>query len=175
MPTEKSDPSNDAGTAGGGVLRGGHVLAMFLGTFGIVLGVNAVFIIYAVTSWSGLSVEQPYDRGIRYNQVLKVDRAELALGWSVQGSYDGRRIQATISDRSGAPIEGATVTARLERPTHEGADQERPLSPTGSGSYEGSATVPLAGQWDLRIIATRGEKHVHWRARIIVAPEGLVP
>lgn len=175
MVTGKSAPHDAVGMKRARVLQGRHVLAMFLGAFGLVMGVNAVFITYALTSWSGLSVEQPYDRGIRYNQVLRVDQAERALGWSVQGSYDGQRIVTRLTDRSGAPVDGATVTARLERPTNEGTDQECILTPVGNGLYEGDATVPLAGQWDLLVVATRGADHLHWRSRVIVPQGGETP
>ncbi len=175
MAMPKSDPLKIPKGDHDGVLRGSHVLAMLLGAFAVVLAVNVIFITCALSTWSGLSVEQPYDRGIRYNQVLKIDRAELALGWSVHGSYNGQRIGATITDHTGAPVDGATVTARLERPTNEGVDQELTLTPISDGHYEGFAAVPLAGQWDLRIAANRGSDHVHWRTRVLVTGGGLAP
>ena len=175
MATRKTEQIKVADDKRDGVLRGGHVLTMLLAAFGVVLAVNAIFVTYALGTWSGLSVEQPYDRGIRYNQVLKIDQAELALGWSVHASYDGRRIEATITDRSGAPVDGATVTARLERPTNEGMDQELSLTPAGSGRYDGHAAVPLAGQWDLRIAANRGSDRVHQRTRVLVTSGSFAP
>jgi nitrogen fixation protein FixH len=150
-------------------LTGRHVLAMIIGAFLVVIVVNAVFVTYALKTWSGLSVEQPYDRGIKYNQVLEVDRAELALGWKVTGRYDGRRIVVELHDRDGKAVNGAKVVASLERPTSEGYDKDLPLSAEGDGRYGTDARVSLPGQWDLRVVAERGADHFHWRTRVIVA------
>jgi nitrogen fixation protein FixH len=153
-------------------LTGRHVLAMLVGAFLIVIAVNAVFVTYALKTWSGLSVDQPYDRGIKYNQVLEVDRAELALGWKVAGRFDGRHVTVDLSDRDGKAVNGAKVVASLERPTSEGYDQDLPLAAEGDGRYGTDARVSLPGQWDLRVVAARGPDHFHWRTRVIV-PEAM--
>jgi nitrogen fixation protein FixH len=42
----------------------------------------------------------------------------------------------------------------VKRPAATGHDQEVELVARGAGRYGATAELPLAGQWDLRVIAT---------------------
>lgn len=155
-------------------LSGRKVLAFFIGAFLVVIAVNATFVTLALKSWSGLSVEKPYDRGIKYNQVLDIDRAEMLLGWKAAAAYDGRAVTVSLADRNGNPVDGAIVDVVLARPTSEGHDQSVSLAPIGGGRYAAEARVALPGQWDLKVAAVRGADHFHWRARVFVTDGAAV-
>jgi len=51
-------------------LRGRHVLAGFLGFFAIVFVVNGAMMYAAVSTYSGLVANEPYRKGLHYNERL---------------------------------------------------------------------------------------------------------
>ncbi|MHA1599926.1 MAG: FixH family protein, partial [Alphaproteobacteria bacterium] len=51
-------------SAGTKVLTGRHVLIMVLAFFGLVIAANVIFVVLAWQSWSGLSTDDAYRRGL---------------------------------------------------------------------------------------------------------------
>jgi nitrogen fixation protein FixH len=70
----------------------------------------------------------------------------------------GRRGDLTVSfrDGGGGAVTGLAVEARMIRPTHEGYDTTAALGHRGGGVYGAGVTLPLPGQWTVRIHARRG-------------------
>ena len=139
------------------VVTGRHVLFGVLAFFAVVLAANGTFIFLALDTWTGLSTENPYQRGIEYNDVLDAAARQRALGWtgvvSFVPSRDGRgRLSLIVTDRRGAPVENLTVTADIRRPTNEGFDQAVALAPSGAGTYVVELELPLPGQWDVHAL-----------------------
>lgn len=136
---------------------------LFVAAFGVVIAVNGVMIKLAVDSFSGLDTAHPYERGLEYNDTLAAARAQEALGWQVdfnampvdRESTMGRPIavEARFLDRGGRALTGLAVRARLVRPAATGHDVELILTERGGGRYAATTVLPLAGQWDLRIVA----------------------
>ena len=130
----------------------------FVGGFGVIIAVNAVLVVFSLSSWTGLETEDAYNKGIAYNEVLAAAEAQSARGWSAAMAYEAGSVEVTLTDKSGAGIAGLTVTAALIRPTHEGYDQTVTLAEVGMGRYAAPVTMPLAGNWDVRVRAEgRGE------------------
>jgi len=143
----------------------------FVGLFAVMLIANGALVFFAFDSWTGLSTEHAYQRGITYNRVLADERAETALGWLVATTLvptePGRgRIEVRIEDRAGAPIDDAVVRALLRRPLREGFDSKVALDGLGGGRYAAAVAVPLPGQWEVRVLARRGADSVHASARV---------
>lgn len=142
----------------------------FVGGFGVIIVVNTVLVISAFNSWSGLETEQAYERGLAFNQVLDATAAQAARGWQSAIQFSDGALDVRLRDRDGTGIEGLRVWATFVRPTNEGLDQTLRLAELGGGRYGAGATLPAAGNWDVRIRAEgRGED---WFAatRIWVAP-----
>ena len=55
--------------------------------------VNGAMIWIALSSWTGLATNQPYDKGLTYNRNLEAAARQAALGWQprLAGAADGRR------------------------------------------------------------------------------------
>jgi len=147
----------------------------FVGFFVVVFVANGLMVYFSFSSWTGISTEDAYRRGIAYNQVLAEARAHEALGWKLKADFlpldvaaRRGRLVATLTDRDGAPLAGARVSARVVRPTHEGYDRSVVFDDFGGGRYEAEVALPLAGQWELRLDARRGEKRVIAITRIEV-------
>lgn len=139
-------------------INGRHVLAGLVAAFGLVLLANGTFVYLALSSWTGLSTDDPYRRGLAYNETLAAAAAQRALGWraEIEATPTGggtARIAARFVDRRARPLEDLTVTATLRRPTHEGYDRTFALPHGGAGRYAAEAALPLNGQWEVRIEA----------------------
>ena len=134
-------------------LKGNHVLALLLGFFGVTIAVNAVFVTYALQTFSGEDKPRPYLQGLAYNKTLAEHADQAKLGWTATidtglSARDGIT-KVRIVDRNGVPQDGLTVVVTFRRPTDAAFDRSISLSAIGAGKYEGTAQDLAAGQWDL--------------------------
>lgn len=139
-------------------ITGRHVLFAMLAFFGVVIATNAVFVVLALDTWTGLSTDDAYRRGLDYNTVLRAAEDQRALGWTGEVSFDpaddGRgTLAARFTDRNGDVLDHLAVRAEVRRPTHEGHDREVVLERSGPGRYRAELALPLRGQWDVRLHA----------------------
>ena len=140
-------------------LTGRHVLIMVLAFFGLVIAANVVFIVLAWQSWSGLSTDDAYRRGLAYNETLRQAEAQRALGWQVRAELvpladGGARLSVVFTGSNDTPVERLDITGQLRRPSREGADRPVVLTGQGSGRYGTDVDLPFSGQWDLHLRAT---------------------
>ncbi len=154
-------------------LKGGHVLAVMLAFFGITIAVNAVFAVYAVSTFSGEDVSKPYMRGLEYNKTLAAREAQGNLGWSAEidaARGDGSSIVVTvkISASGGIPKAGLTVRATLRRPTDASLDRTIALEAVEAGTYRSVLKDISPGQWDVIAFAESSEGAVFEAERRIV-------
>ncbi len=141
-------------------LTGWHVLAITVGFFAIVFGVDAFFITAAYRTFSGEVASNPYEAGIAFNKTLAQRRAEVALGWSVRiDETPDHAIALAFTDKAGEPIEDLTVTGLLERPATEAGRQTLAFKLVGAGLYR-SAPVHSGGAWDLSATARNAKGDV---------------
>ena len=153
-------------------ITGRHVLMGLLAFFGVVLLTNTVFIYLALDTFSGLSTEDAYRRGLEYNETLEARAEQRALGWSGLVSYEERDgaaglLTAVLTDRTGMPLADLQVSGQVRRPTHEGHDLEVTLVQSGAGTYTSEIELPLRGQWDVRLVAVSpGGKRFEMERRI---------
>jgi len=138
---------------------------IFVAGFGVVLIANGLMMFFASSTFSGLSVEKAYKKGNMYNAEIAASKAQAALGWQgdvrVIGSRtvkDGARQvrwKFTLKDKTGALIQGMDVVAKLERPTMQGYDQNLRMIADAKDGYVADVILPMKGQWEVRVIATR--------------------
>lgn len=149
---------------------------IYLGAFGVVLAVNLVFMFSAVHTFTGLSTEQAYEKGLKYNQEIAAAKQQELLGWTVSTEVQARESSAnvphsadiivTVLDRDGKPVTGLVAKAEFIRPTSEGHDSTAVLAEQGQGRYIVSAMLPLGGQWELAVTAQRGDLSYQFAQRI---------
>jgi len=135
-------------------LKGWHVLVMILAFFGVTIGVNSVFVSYALSTFSGEDETQPYLKGLAYNRTLAQKDAQAALGW--QAEIDAQRIdggktlvRVRILNRDAQPLSALEVTMRLRNPVNSYLDRHLSLDAKGQGEYEARITGLARGQWDI--------------------------
>lgn len=153
---------------------------IFVGGMLIVIAVNAVLVILAVSTFSGLETTDHYRKGLAYQDALDATARQAKRGWSVQVDFQPRTAGAAsggqssgelalvFADRNGAPLERLEVEAQLTRPTQSGFDQTVVLESEGGGRYRTSIVFPLPGQWNLRILAREDDARFQSTHRLFV-------
>lgn len=130
---------------------------VFVGGMSLVVVVNAGLIFAALSTFTGLTVAQSYDRGRSYNRVLASAERQEALGWSAQVVLRQGTLDVSVRDRDGLPVAGR-LEGVLQRPLERTA---LPLdfAPLGSGRFLAAVEPGQPGQWEARLtlIAPNGE------------------
>ena len=153
---------------------------IFVGGFLVVLAVNITLMFFATTSFNGLETRHAWEEGNSYNAQIAAEDRQKALGWTVQfdsepapgavadGGGTPARLELTVQDKDGNPVDGLTVNAMVRRPTQEGYDRTVQLAPFGPGTYRQVVGLPMIGQWEVRLVASRGEDAYKLRERFTV-------
>lgn len=141
-------------------ITGRTVLLSFLAFFGVVFLVNGLFFWFASDSWTGLSTDDAYRKGIAFNDELARADAQRLLGWTAETDYisvgpgEGRLVFA-LTSADDLPVRGRDVTVTFRRPVSEGIDFAAILKSDGEGQYAADISPPVPGQWDVRIEVSR--------------------
>jgi len=144
----------------------------------VVVVVNGILAWLAVGTWTGIETEDHYRKGLAYNENLAAERAQARLGWTVDLALMPKRaavgdartfeVAATFAAVNGRPLDGLDVEIQFVRPTHEGFDVAARLDARGSDVYAAPVILPLAGQWQARVLARRGDDTFQNVRRIVV-------
>lgn len=142
-------------------IKGWHVLAVTVGAFAIVIGVNAVLAVQAVRTFPGLEVENSYVASQSFDRER---RAQQALGWTVAADYDGHELMLRILDGHGQPADVRSLSATIGRPTEIAQDQTPEFQSRGGGTFAAPLTL-APGIWNIHLTATAADGTV-FRQRI---------
>lgn len=153
-------------------LTGGHVLAMMLAFFAVILTVNLVMMTYAIRTMPGVAAKSAYEASQRFNTELAAIAAQDRRGWQVDiatGALEtGGRLGVSVRDGAGEPVNGLAGEVRFERPTDKRLDRTFPLQLRGDGVYAAEIERLVPGQWDLIVEFLRDEARQHVSRRRIV-------
>jgi nitrogen fixation protein FixH len=156
-------------------LGGRHVLMVVLGFFGVVFLVNGVMIYSALSTHTGLVANEPYRKGLHYNERIEADERQARLGWSdtIEIGRDGR-VALLVAHRDGRPVTGLQIEAVLGRPSTNRHDIKLKLAESAPGRY-GTRTAPLGeGSWliaaEARIDARAEDPIYRTRRRLWLKP-----
>lgn len=143
---------------------------------GIFLSVNAVFVVFAVTSNPGLVVNDYYEQGRQYEKnAIKLLAAQQRLRWESKlevpetitlNQADTYRF--SVVDARGLPLNNADVQLQAYRPSNANADFTTTLQAIGPGLYQGSLSFPLPGIWDLNVKIRHGANELEIVRRLSV-------
>lgn len=152
------------------LVTGRQVFWWITGFFAVIIGVNATMATLALSTFNGVSEDQAYVDGLAFNETLQAVDAQQAMGWSVNTRIDrpgglAANIQAEYLDAKNIALTNLVVRAEFVRPVHQGYDFSVPLEQTGPGLYTAATTVPLEGQWTVRLIAEHNASQVKQLAR----------
>lgn len=151
-------------------ITGWHVLVAVVLFFGIVIGVDTLFIVKAYGTFSGQVASNPYEAGLAFNRTLAQRQREAALGWMAAVETPAPNVVVVrVIDRTGAPLDDLSLTGVLERPATETGRQTLNFKPLGDGRYQASAR--LDGAWDLRATARNGRDVLEFETRLLAQTE----
>lgn len=101
-------------------LNGYHIFAAFAAFFGVVFAVNGIMVFMALSSWSGLSTDHPYERGLRYNKTLEAMAQRDALGWQETIVFTQPSAEPLPAVSNGAASNGAASDGAASRASGAG-------------------------------------------------------
>lgn len=135
----------------------------------VVIVVNVGMMWAALSTFPGTAGADGFDLSNHYDHVLDQVAQQAALGWTVQASVDdGAHPRIVLTDRAGAPLLGARIQARAERPIGPAEATLLSFQATGDGAYRAVQALPTPGQWDLLISAGVEGRTVNTTRRVIV-------
>jgi len=135
----------------------------------VVIIVNVGMMWAALSTFPGTAGADGFDLSNHYDHVLDHLAQQAALGWTVQASVDGEaHPRIVLTDRAGAPLLGARIQARAERPIGPAEATLLSFQATGDGAYRAAEALPTPGQWDLLISAGVEGRTVNTTRRVIV-------
>jgi nitrogen fixation protein FixH len=162
MSTRSKDAASSAGQ-----IDGRHVLAGLLAFFACVFAVNGYFIIRAVSTHTGVVSQEPYRKGLAYNDRIAADERQSALGWreTLTMTSTGRMV-LKLADGQEKPISELRINAQVGRPSTVSHDRIVPLVETADGQYTADIGSLEGGNWMVTLEAWRiGEREPAFRLR----------
>ncbi|MGV8952044.1 MAG: FixH family protein [Cypionkella sp.] len=143
-------------------LTGYHVLAGFVGAFGLIIAVNVTMAYKAVTTFPGLEVDNSYVASQSFDADAKAQRA---LGWKLTPTYDSKQsaLDLAFVDAKGAAVTVRSLMVVVGRPT-EAKDDMQPRFVKEGGVYRAIAALH-PGKWMMHVEA-RAEDGTLFRQRL---------
>lgn len=137
--------------------RSRYIPWLFVAGFVVVIGVNAIMMTLAVSSFSGLYTPTPRDRGLHYNALVAEKQSRDALGWRVETTWrpETSRLEIRLVDAVGQPLTEVGVRADLVRPVEKRPPLTVVLGDLGDGRFAATINLPERGNWDLDVYAER--------------------
>ncbi|MCB1531960.1 MAG: FixH family protein [Alphaproteobacteria bacterium] len=113
--------------------------------FAVIAILDGTFVYMAVSTQTGVVTEQPYEKGLAYNDVLEQAKTQPQI--TQKPRYENGLLRWQLADQDGRAITNAQVTARITRPVQEGYDFDITLDHVGGGVYQAKLNAPLPGLW----------------------------
>jgi nitrogen fixation protein FixH len=156
-------------------VTGAMVLISLVAFFGIVAGVNAVMIRFAISTFGGVETDSSYKAGLAFAKEMTAARAQDGRNWQVQATVirlrNRQRIEVIAHDANGHPLAGIAAIVHLAHPTDRRADLRLALSEISPGRYFG-IMAPAGGQWDLIVELVRGgERMFRSKHRLVITQD----
>ncbi|WP_333818123.1 FixH family protein [Tabrizicola sp.] len=129
-------------------LTGKHVFAITASAFAVIIGVNVLLAVKAVSTFPGLEVDNSYVASQGFNSRKA---AQEALGWTMTPGYDSGRMTLAFHGRDGLPVAVEDLQVLVGRTT-EASDDTFPAFTRDGDLY--AAEVPLhKGKWMVKVTA----------------------
>lgn len=138
-------------------LKGGHVLAAFLAFFGVIFAVNGVFLYTALSTHTGLVAQEPYRKGLHYNDRIAAAERQDALGWTpdLRLTPESGALTLALTDAGGLPVSGLEISGVIGRPSTARHDTKLALFETAPGRYAAAVGAREPGDWLITLEAAR--------------------
>ena len=129
-------------------LTGKHVFAITASAFAVIIGVNILLAVKAVSTFPGLEVDNSYVASQGFNARKA---AQETLGWSMTPGYDQGRMTLAFHGADGQPVQVQDLQVLVGRTT-EAKDDAFPVFVQDGAVY--AAEIPLhKGKWMVKVTA----------------------
>jgi len=152
-----------------------------------VLAMNITMVYFSQDGFSGLVVDDAYERGKDYHENMR-KRIEERPKWNTRVEFAGAKnfmgdlkvhafnkpvkLDYVVTDQQGSPVEPHSVTFYAYRNSDASQDFSMQMSRIEAGHYQAEISFPLKGVWDTYITATTGDGNIeHNTAQNIFAEE----
>lgn len=117
------------------------------------------FLKLSLETYSGTYTDNHYQKGIDFNKVYKSGIYDDKTGWKsiITISKDFSKLSFKLTTSEKEAISDATVKAKIIRPVTNKHDFYIDLNNIGNGLYESKLSLPLEGQWEIRIKAVKDD------------------
>lgn len=133
-------------------LTGKHVFAITASAFAVIIGVNVLLAVKAVSTFPGLEVDNSYVASQGFNARKA---AQEALGWTMTPGYEDGRMTLAFHGADGRPVQVEDLQVLVGRTT-EASDDTFPAFAWVGDLY--AADVPLhKGKWMVKVTATSAD------------------
>jgi len=132
--------------------HGRVIFIYFILFFATIVGVNSFFIYSAIHSFPGVITDNPYKKGLVYDEIIEKAKSQPKLQNIV--SFENNILRWSLADSNGNHIENADVKVHVVRPLQDGYDFDITMEYIGNGEYEAKPTMPLKGSWTAHLKAT---------------------
>ena len=153
-------------------ITGRQVLFMLVAFFGVTIGVNIAMATYAITTFSGEDVSDPFIQGLAYNKTLAARSAQSHLRWSATidatRSGNATKVAVAVRDHNQQIVSGLKVAVTFRRPTNAKLDRTEALTAANDGLYAAAVNGIEPGAWDLVVKTTAADGTTFEATRRIV-------
>ena len=133
-------------------LTGKHVFAITASAFAVIIGVNVLLAVKAVSTFPGLEVDNSYVASQGFD---RRKAAQEALGWTMTPGYDRGRMTLAFHGADGKPVQVQDLQVLVGRTT-EASDDSFPAFVRVGDLY--AADLPLGrGKWMVKVTATSAD------------------
>ena len=109
------------------VFTGYHMFGVLFLFFGTIITVNLIMARFAITTWTGLVVENTYVASQEFNDKAAEMKAINALGYAVKLDASEKGFFLDLTDRTGAPIASDIVEINFHHPVGQVGDEPSAL------------------------------------------------
>lgn len=118
---------------------------------------NAYLLIRATGDPSFAVEESYYQKAVDWDAHMEELRRSAALGWQLDMRSANGAVLVHLTDRAGAPVDGATVKLEAFAVARSRTPYRATLTEEGEGWYAWQRPPSPSGRWELRLRATRGD------------------
>lgn len=145
---------------------------IFVAFFAVIIAINLGYIYIAKTTWRGVATENSYQKGLNYNEVLKQEKKQQELGWSVDSRITQIGLRKSLIlvapvDKNSNPIKDANISIFFKNPVQDGSDFIVTPSSVGN-AYRFEVEFPTIGQWDAVILIKKGDDELYLAKRYVI-------
>lgn len=140
--------------------------------FAVVFTVDFFYIYISKKTWRGVVIEDSYQKGLKYNEVIEAQKKQHNLGWNAKLLFENKGNKSGVFkfellDNNSVSIKNAKVVVQLKRPAQEGFDFKQEMKLVGK-VYISDINFPMKGQWDFIVSAVLDENSFIESKRYVV-------